>query len=251
MIRAVNRQRELIQLQRRFVADVSHELKTPLALIRLSADTLRERRVRDPERWQAYLDTITRESERLTSLIDTILDFSRIESGRQELRFRECDVGEVARQAWRLFEPQFVAERFEARLEIAPDLPMIRGDAQALQQVLVNLLQNAVRYAGDRRFVRLGMKREGYLVVIAVEDHGIGMSQQQLDRLGDSFFRGDDTRVRQTRGTGLGLAIVSHIVTAHGGKVEVHSRPGQGSTFTVWLPFEPTQGPVSTEGGDS
>jgi len=144
----------------------------------------------------------------------------------------------VARQAWTLFEPQFQSEGFEARLELAPGLPVIRADAQALQQVLVNLLQNAYRYAGERKFVRLAVSREGYVIVMVVEDHGIGMSRNQLDRLGESFFRADDTRVRQTRGVGLGLAIVNHIVTAHRGKIEVQSRPGQGSTFTVWIPFE-------------
>ena len=116
---------------------------------------------------------------------------------------------------------------------------MIRADTQALQQVLVNLLQNAYRYAGDAKYVRLAVSREGFVVLITVEDHGLGMTRSQLDRLGESFFRAEDTRVRQTRGVGLGLAIVNHIVTAHRGKVEVQSRPGQGSKFTVWIPFEP------------
>jgi two-component system phosphate regulon sensor histidine kinase PhoR len=114
----------------------------------------------------------------------------------------------------------------------------VRADGPALQQVLVNLLQNAHRYGAKGKFVRLSIKREGYLILIAVEDHGIGMSRQQLERLGESFFRGDDTGVRQTRGVGLGLAIVNHIVTAHRGKLEVQSRPNQGSTFTIWIPIE-------------
>lgn len=239
LMRAVNRQRELVELQRRFVADVSHELKTPLALIRLSAETLRDRRVVDPNRTRAYHDTIVRESERLTSLLDTILDFSRIESGRQVIKLAACDVGDVAFRAWSLFEPQFAADGFDARLEVTPDLPAIQADPQALQQVIVNLLQNAYRYSGGGKFVRLSVRKEGYTIVIVVEDHGIGMSRDQLDRVGDSFFRAEDTRVRRTRGAGLGLAIVNHLVQAHHGKIEVHSRPGEGSTFTVWLPFEP------------
>lgn len=241
MVRVVARQRELARLQGRFVADVSHELKTPLALIRLLSETLADRRVRDPERIQAYYETITRESERLTVLLDNILDLGRIESGRKAYEFVECDVAAVARQAWTLFEPQFAGEGYDARLEIAADLPVIRADAQALQQVLVNLLQNAYRYGAEGKFVRLAVAREGYVIVITVEDHGIGMTRSQLDRLGESFFRADDTRVRQTRGTGLGLAIAHHIVSAHGGEIEVQSRPGQGSKFTVWIPFAPDE----------
>jgi signal transduction histidine kinase len=239
LTRVVARQRELVRLQGRFVADVSHELKTPLALIRLLAETLASRRVRDPERIQAYHETITRESERLSVLLENILDLGRIESGRKQYEFGPCDVAAAARQAWALFEPQLQEEGFDARLEIAPQLPLIRADSQALQQVMVNLLQNAYRYAGDGKYVRLAVTREGFVILITVEDHGIGMTRQQVDHLGESFFRAEDTRVRQTRGVGLGLAIVHHIVTAHRGKVEVHSRPGQGSRFTVWIPFEP------------
>ncbi len=241
MVRVVGHQRELARLQGRFVADVSHELKTPLALIRLLAETLADRRVRDPERIQSYHETITREAERLSVLLDNILDLGRIESGRKRYEFAACDVADVARQAWTLFEPQWAEGGFEARLEIEDELPVIRADPQALQQVMVNLLQNAYRYAGEGKYVRLAVAREGYLIVITIEDHGIGMNRAELGRLGESFFRADDTRVRQTRGAGLGLAIVNHIVTAHRGKLEVQSRPGEGSTFTIWIPFEPVQ----------
>jgi signal transduction histidine kinase len=239
LTRVVARQRELARLQGRFVADVSHELKTPLALIRLLAETLASQRVRDPERIQAYHETITRESERLSVLLENILDLGRIESGRKQYEFGYCDIAAAARQAWTLFEPQFREEGFQAHLEIADGLPPIRADAQALQQVVVNLLQNAYRYSGAAKYVRLAVAREGYVILITVEDHGIGMSASQLDHLGESFFRAEDTRVRQTRGVGLGLAIVHHIVRAHRGKIEVQSRPGQGSQFTVWIPFEP------------
>lgn len=239
VLRAMARQRELARLQRRFVADVSHELKTPLTMIRLLAETLADGRIRDAERVRTYHQTITREAERLSVLLDGILDFSRVETGSKRPLLVECDVAALARQAWALFEPQLAAEGFERRLELAADLPTIQADAAALQQVLVNLLQNAYRYAGDGKYVRLSVAREGYLIVFTVEDRGIGMTPAQLARLGDSFFRAEDTRVRKTRGTGLGLAIVDRIVRAHGGKLEAHSRPGQGSKFTVWIPFEP------------
>lgn len=239
MMRVLGRQRELARLQARFVADVSHELKTPLALIRLLAETLADGRVRDAKRITDYHETITRESERLTMLLDNILDLGRIQSGRKRYEFGDCDVGEIARQAWTLFERQFENEGFTTELNVEPRLPKIRADAMALQQVIVNLLQNAYRYAGSEKFIRLSVRREGYVIMINVEDHGIGMSRTELNRLGESFYRAEDARVRQQRGTGLGLSIANHIVTAHGGKIEVQSRPGEGSTFTVWIPFEP------------
>ncbi|TWT40311.1 Alkaline phosphatase synthesis sensor protein PhoR [Phycisphaerae bacterium RAS1] len=243
LVRAVRRQRELVSLQQRFVADVSHELKTPLALIRLLAETLQAQRIRDPHRAQEYLETITRESERLTVLLDSILDFSRIERGMKQYSFSDCDVGMVARQAWTLFAPQFASSGFNSRVDIEDNLPVIHADGQALQQVLVNLLQNAYRYGAEGKYVRLNVRREGFLVVMTVEDHGIGMTNDQLRELGASFYRAPDPRVRRTRGTGLGLTIVNHIVTAHGGKLEVQSREGAGSAFTVWLPLDPRRQP--------
>jgi two-component system phosphate regulon sensor histidine kinase PhoR len=238
MMRAIARQREYARLQSRFVADISHELKTPLAMIRLLSETLLERRVHDPERVRRYHETITRESERLTALLDNILDIGRVESGRKTYTFDQCDVGDVARRAWALFEQQFARDGFDARLDIASDLPRIRADAAALQQVLVNLLQNAHRYGGQGKFVRLGVRRQEHVLELEVEDHGIGMTRSELNRLGQTFFRADDSRVRQQRGTGLGLAIVRHIISAHQGKVEVHSRPNEGTRFTVWIPIE-------------
>lgn len=243
LVRVVRKQRELVSLQQRFVADVSHELKTPLALIRLLAETLQAQRIRDPHRAQEYLETITRESERLTVLLDSILDFSRIERGMKQYTFSDCDVGMVARQAWALFAPQFASSGFNTRVDIEDNLPVIHADGQALQQVLVNLLQNAYRYGMEGKYVRLNVRREGFLVVMTVEDHGIGMTNEQLRELGASFYRAPDPRVRRTRGTGLGLTIVNHIVTAHGGKLEVQSREGAGSAFTIWLPLDPRRQP--------
>lgn len=241
MARLVRQQREVVRLQRRIIADVSHELKTPLALIRLHAETLREGRVRETHRQLEYLDTITRESERLSVLLDSILDFSKIERGHHEFIFQNCDVREVLRQAWALYEPQFTSAGFDAKSEIEVARPNIKADPNAIQQVLVNLLQNAYRYSRDRKFVRLRARTEGFLILIEVEDRGIGISRDQLKELGASFVRGPDPRVREARGTGLGLAIVNRIVTAHGGKLEVRSTPDSGSTFTVWLPVDAPQ----------
>jgi signal transduction histidine kinase len=184
MRRLIRGHREVVRIQKRIVADVSHELKTPLALIRLHAETLREGRIRDPQRQQDYLDTITRESERLTVLLDSILDFSKYERGQREYDFHECDLVVIARQAWSLYEPQFAASGFDARAELPSERVIVNADAHAMQQVLVNLLQNAYRYSRDRKFVRLRVKAEGHIGVVEVEDHGAGMTREQLRELG-------------------------------------------------------------------
>ncbi len=246
LMRALAHQRELMNMQRRFVADVSHELKTPLALIRLHAETLAEGRVRSAERAQQYHRTITRESERLTMLLDNILDFSRIELGRKAYAFAPCDLSAVCEQAWALFLPRFKEDGFSAELSISDDLPIVVADEQAISQVVVNLLQNAYRYADRNRFVRLAAGGVGDKVVITVEDRGIGMSRSQTRRIGASFERGQDARVRRTRGAGLGLAIVKHIVAAHQGALDVNSIPNEGSTFVVRLPVA---GPQLAERG--
>ncbi len=238
VMRALNRRRELVRMQQQFMADMSHELKTPLALIRLSAETLEAGRVSDAERAREYHQTIARESERLTMLLDNILDFSRLASGRRHYDMSRCDPGQIVRQAWSLFQPRLREEGFECQLDIAPDLPTITADPAALEQVLVNLLQNAHRYSSDRKYLRVAVWRRRNEVLIEVEDHGIGMARSQLRRLGRGFERGADPRVRKTRGTGLGLAIVKRITAAHQGKVEVRSELGKGSTFTVRIPVE-------------
>lgn len=238
VLRLLRSQKDVVKLQRRIVADISHELKTPLALIRLHAETLREQRVPDVARQMGYLDTITRESERLTILLDSILDFSRIERGTRSYQFERCDIRKIARRAWALYEPQFEVAGFDAAYEPDVEHPFFMGDADAMQQVIVNLLQNAYRYAGEKKWVRLRIRSEGYLILIEVEDRGIGMSPEVMNDLGASFIRGHDPKVRETRGTGLGLAIVNHTITEHKGKLEVDSTPGRGSKFTVWLPCD-------------
>jgi two-component system phosphate regulon sensor histidine kinase PhoR len=137
-----------------------------------------------------------------------------------------------------LFAPRLQAEGFTTELALAPDLPPVQGDAQALVQVVINLLQNAYRYSPDEKFVRLAAERRGNEVVITVTDRGIGLTRGQIRRLGRSFERGDDPRVRKLRGTGLGLAIVMHIVAAHRGHLDVRAEPGSGSTFSVRLPVK-------------
>ena len=240
LVHVVQRETALAQLKSSFVADVSHELKTPLALIRLFGETLAEGRVKSPEKRHEYYEIIKRESTRLTHLIDNILDFSRIEAGRKEYKMAPLDVGEVVRGTYDSYRYDLEHHGFEHHLTVADDLPRIEGDADAISQALLNLLGNAVKYHDQERYLAVEVaaetRRGRHGVLISVQDHGIGFPPAARRRLFDGFYRVADDRVRNRRGAGLGLGLVKHIVDAHGGSIDVESRLVKGSTFRIFLP---------------
>jgi signal transduction histidine kinase len=240
MMRLARREIALAELKSNFVADVSHELKTPLALIRMYAETLQSGRVPTEEKKQEYYGVIARESTRLTNLINDILDFARIEAGRKEYELEPTDAGKIVRQTYEAYRPQLEAHGFEHRLDITPNLPPIEADADALSQILVNLIQNAIKYSADDKFLGIevtGDVRRGRSgVLISVHDRGIGIKPEDRARLTEGFFRSQDDRVRQQGGTGLGLALVKRIVEAHHGSMDIESRLVKGSTFRIFLP---------------
>jgi signal transduction histidine kinase len=232
----VKREVHLARLKSDFVANVSHELKTPLALIRLFAETLELGRVANSERAQQYYRVINKESQRLTQLINNILDFSRIEAGRKQYRMAPVDVGRIVEEVLEAYGYPIEQQGFELQAVIADDLPVVQGDAEALSQALLNLLNNAIKYSRDEKFVKVEAKREGDRVLLSVTDKGIGVAKADQRKIFEKFYRAEDSLVHETKGSGLGLALVSHIMDAHGGSVEVHSAPMKGSTFTLALP---------------
>ncbi len=244
MWRVLQREIALSQLKQAFVADVSHELKTPLSLIRLFAETLLSGRVPTEEKKREYYEVITRESDRLTHLINNILDFARIDAGRKRYELQPADIGELVRETYEAYRLQLDHDGFEHYLVIADDLPEIACDRDAIAQALINLINNAVKYTeGDDKFLGIDVSREtrrgGHGVLISVSDRGIGIKPEDRNHLFTGFYRANDERVRQRRGAGLGLALVKHIVDAHGGIVDVESRLIKGSTFRIFLPAEP------------
>jgi len=246
-VRAMNRLVEqeiaLSRMKSRFVADVSHELKTPLALIRMFGETLLEGRVASPDKAQEYYRIITRESTRLTHLIENILDFSRIDAGRKQYHMEPLDVGSVVRATFESYRHELEQQGFEHRCAVADGLPPICGDADAIGQVLVNLMSNALKYSAEDKYLRVEVRPETrrgkHGVLIAVRDRGIGIRPEDREHLFDGFFRADDDRVRRRRGAGLGLALCKRIVEAHRGYIDVESRLVKGSEFRVFLPQEP------------
>jgi signal transduction histidine kinase len=239
-VRVVRREMALTQMKANFVADVSHELKTPLALIRMFGETLQSGRVTSDEKRREYYDIITRESTRLTNLIENILDFSRIDSGRQLYDLQPTDIAAVVRQTYETYKAQLDQAGFEHQCTAASTLPLVDADADAIAQAMINLISNVIKYSDEDRYLGIELtedtRRGGPGVLISVHDRGIGIKPEDRAHLFDGFFRAGDARVREQGGTGLGLALVKHIVAYHRGSIEVRSRLVKGSTFQLFLP---------------
>jgi len=233
----VRREIHLSRLKSDFVANVSHELKTPLALIRLFAETLELGRVPGEEKAMQYYRIINKESQRLTQLINNILDFSRIEAGRKQYRFVPTDLSRIVREVVEAYRFPIEQQGFTLEVEVAEDLPEVEIDPEAIEQALLNLVNNAIKYSSDQKYVRLVVRRDGERILIAVRDKGIGVAKADQKRIFEKFYRAENTLVHTTKGSGLGLALVQHIMEAHGGSVELESAPGVGSTFTLVLPL--------------
>jgi len=240
LVRVARHEVALAKLKANFVADVSHELKTPLALIRMFGETLQSGRVPSEEKRQEYYEIITREATRLTNLINNILDFARIEAGRKEYILQPTDVAAVVRQTYTTYASQLEHAGFAHHYSEAPNLPMVDADPDAVSQAVLNLINNAQKYSQDERYIAIDVTkdtRRGHAgVLISVHDRGIGIRPEDRARLAEGFFRADDDRVRERAGTGLGLSLVRHIVQAHGGSMHVESRLVKGSTFRIFLP---------------
>jgi len=233
----VRRELHLSRLKSDFVANVSHELKTPLALIRLFAETLELGRATSEEKARQYYRVINKESQRLTQLINNILDFSRIEAGRKHYRFVPTDLAAVVREVLEAYRFPIEQQGFTLEVQIAEDLPEVAVDPEAISQALLNLVNNAIKYSPNEKFLRLEVRKEGERVLVLVTDRGIGVPRGDVKRIFEKFYRAENSLVHETKGSGLGLALVQHIMEAHGGSVEVVSSPGRGSTFTLALPL--------------
>ncbi len=236
--RNVTKEMALARLKSDFVSNVSHELRTPLSLIRLYAETLEMGRLTSPEKYQEYYRIIRKESERLTALINNILDFSRIEAGRKEYDFRETDMSELVHNTLDSYRYQLEQSGFQFEEKI-DEVPPMRVDREAMARSLLNLVNNALKYSQDRKYIGVNLYRDNGSVKLEVVDQGIGIPHQEQQKIFEKFYRVGDPLVHNTKGSGLGLSLVRHIVQAHGGDVSVDSAPGQGSKFTIVLPVKP------------
>lgn len=234
--------RRLEAVRRDFVANVSHELKTPLTSISGYAETLLADAEADPGTTRRFLETILSNARRMQRLVDDQLDLSRIESGRWQPRVSTVDTAGLIREAWAACADRAGALSIGLEVEVDQQAATLRGDADGLRQVFVNLLDNAVRYSPEGAKVRCHARRVRDGVELAVSDKGPGIAREHLPRIFERFYRADPSRSRDEGGTGLGLAIVKHLVEAHGGRVTAESTLGAGTTLRVFLPIEVPSG---------
>jgi signal transduction histidine kinase len=236
--RDVRRELAVAQMRSQFVSSVTHELKTPLTAIRMFAETLRLRGSADQRMHGEYLDTIVHESERLSRLVDNVLDFSKIERGRKLYQFEPVALEEVVAAAAQTMQYPLAQSGFRLDVEADAGVPPVRADKDALEQAVLNLLTNAMKYSGAAREIGLRLHRDNGHAVIQVEDHGVGIAPEELKRIFEQFYRAPSPENQSVPGAGLGLTLVEHIARAHGGDVGVRSTPGEGSTFSIRIPVE-------------
>jgi signal transduction histidine kinase len=236
--RDVRRELRLAEMRSRFVSAVSHELKTPLTAIRMFAETLQLRRSSDPETQAEYLDTIVNESERLTRLLNNVLDFSKIERGKKEYRRRPSDLADIVSASARAMQYPLEQQRFTLNVDVQEGLPPANVDRDAIEQAILNLLANAMKYSGESRNIDLRLRRADSKAVIEVADHGVGIDLEEQPKIFEQFYRVPTKDNEGVPGTGLGLTLVRHIAEGHDGSVTVESAPGRGSTFAIQLPLE-------------
>jgi signal transduction histidine kinase len=238
LLRDVHREVETAEMRSHFVASVSHELKTPLTAIRMFAETLVLGRTGGAQTTSEYLQTIVNETERLSRLVDNVLDFSRIEQGRKIYRMQPTSLAEVVRSAARAMQYPLSQLGFTLTVSADNNIPSIEADADALEQAILNLLANAMKYSGDARQIEMRLGRAGGEACIDVVDHGLGISHEDRKRIFDKFYRVRSPENDLIAGTGLGLTLALHIVEAHKGRLEVSSEIGRGSTFSVRIPLQ-------------
>jgi signal transduction histidine kinase len=235
--RATARELAVAELQSDFVSAVSHEFRTPLTSLRHLTELLEDGVVTSEEARGQYYSLLSQETRRLHRLVEALLNFARMEAGRYRFRLERADPGQLASEVVEEFKRESLAAGFVVELDAAAGLPC-SIDRESLALAVWNLIENAVKYSGECRTIRVVVERRGDRAAISVRDGGLGIAARERKAIFEKFVRGDSARASDTKGTGIGLALVQRIVEGHGGAIEVESELGKGSTFTVLLPLE-------------
>jgi signal transduction histidine kinase len=237
---SVNRELQITRMKSDFVATVSHEFKSPLTAIRQITEMFQSGRV-PPERREKYYSVMLQQGARLTHLIDNILDFSQIERGKKSYVFEEINIGGLIQEIVDRYQKRMGSKGFQINLNIQAGLPDVPVDAQAIEQALDNLLNNAVKYSGNSKVIDLSAEQNNGSIVTSIRDYGIGISAEEQGKIFERFYRAGNKQTHDIKGSGIGLTLVKEIVKAHGGKIDIESSPGKGSTFYFYLPINKKQ----------
>ena len=237
----MKRAQRLARQQINFVAGVTHELRTPLAVICSAGENLADGIVDSPRKVSDYGELINREGRRLADMVEQVLEFAGAQSELRRYDLRTIKVADFINEAIAACDAQRRERDFKLETVIDANLPLVRGDAIALKQVMQNLISNAIKYGGDSRWARISAQtsvgKQSNVVRIMIEDRGVGINKTELSHIFEPFYRGREAVAAQIAGSGVGLSIVRQIVTAHGGRVSVKSTPGAGTVFTLDLPI--------------
>jgi len=238
IIRTVAHEMEVLKIKSDFVSSVSHEFKTPLTSIKALTERLLQGKVKNPVKMRQYFSVISQDTDRLTRLVGNILDFSKIEEGKKEYDFEETDIVLWLDKTLQNFKKENMQRVIEIKTLLANNIPPLKIDKNALTQVIYNLLDNALKFSGQKKEVQVIIVREVNNLIIKVSDNGIGIHQNELEKIFEKFYQGRNAIKYSAKGTGLGLTLVKHIVEAHGGDITVESKLGHGSTFSMVLPIK-------------
>jgi len=236
--KSVQKELELAQIKADFVSNVSHELRTPLALISMFAETLEMDRVKTEEKKKEYYSIISHESNRLGRIVNTILNFSKMEAGKRKFNFTEEDLNTIVVQVYQNYSYHLYNKGFEFELEPSVDMPSVFVDPESVSEALVNLIDNAVKYSADTKFIKLTTGFENDFVFVEVQDKGIGISEEDRKKVFEKFYRVSTGLLHNVKGTGLGLSLVKQIMDAHKGKIILKSKLNDGSSFKLLFPIK-------------
>lgn len=234
---AGRRERQLVQLKEDFISNVSHELKTPLSLIRMFSEILVSGKVKDEASRKEYFGIIQSESDRMTRLIANLLDFASLERGTRKRKLEPLDLRRLVERDLEAFRYQMQKEGFELKTELEPGLPEVMADPTAISLAFVNLLDNSLKYSGEHKEIAVRLGRENGYLELAVSDRGLGIARSEQEHIFEKFYRGSTAAAQRVRGSGIGLAITKQVAEMHGGEVRVSSELGRGSTFTLRIPI--------------
>lgn len=235
--RNIRKEIEIAQIKEDFVSNVSHELRTPLSLISMFSETLEMDRIKTEEKKKEYYAIISQEANRLGKIVNSILNFSKMEAGKRKFNFIESYINDIVENVYRSYKFHLEHLGFTFNLIKDETIPIIKLDEEAVSEAIVNLVDNAVKYSDENKVIVIKTGKENHRVFVEVEDKGIGIPEKDQKKIFEKFFRVSSRNVHNVKGSGLGLSIVKHIMDAHKGKIELDSEVGKGSKFRLLFPF--------------